>query len=477
MKLPRRGDRLSTYRRLRRLSLKPLLEQFEQRTLLSSAAFVTTDATTQGTWRGTYGSQGYAVPANATAFNGLTLSGQSSYVWVASTTDPRAAQTAPPDPPTSRIASAWYSATSFTADVDVSDGLTHQLAVYFDDRDSGPGGRQQTVEVLDGSSGAVLDTHALSNFRAGEYLIWNVSGHVQVRVTNTNPGANAVISALFLDPSTASALAAPGGVTAVGSVNLIDVSWDDVSAAQGYRIERSENGGPFSEIGTTLAGVTTFTDTGPVSGTTYSYRVRASGASGLSPYSDVVTARSFADDTPVVVSPASAVSQTVTGTSDSLSVLGDVPGGESLLIYTWSVVAQPADAPLPTFSDNDTNSAKNVMVDFHAAGTYTFRVTLQAGFPSVTSDVTVVVEQTMTGGLQVSPGYVNLRYGALQQFTALAADQFGNSMALPSGLTWTISGANSSGSITPAGLYTAPFLDPFSQDSGGPAIYPTSSTL
>jgi subtilisin family serine protease len=163
----------------------------------ATATYVTTDTTTLGTWRGAYGSQGYAIPGNATSFNGLTLTGQASYVWTYPG-DPNAAQMAPPAQTGARIASAWYSYNSFTADVNISDGQTHRLAAYFDDWDRG--GRQETVQVLDASSGAVLDTRSMSNFASGQYLVWNVSGHVQVRVTNNNPNSNAVITALFLDP-------------------------------------------------------------------------------------------------------------------------------------------------------------------------------------------------------------------------------------------------------------------------------------
>ena len=92
MRFPRRGDRLSTVSRPRRLSLKPGVEQFEQRTLLSSAAFVTTNTTTQGTWRGTYGAQAHAVAGDSTSFPGLTFTGASYNLWYASTADPRAPQ-------------------------------------------------------------------------------------------------------------------------------------------------------------------------------------------------------------------------------------------------------------------------------------------------------------------------------------------------------------------------------------------------
>jgi hypothetical protein len=59
-------------------------------------------------------------------------------------------------------------------------------------------GRAETVDVLDATSGAVLDHRSLSGFVNGAYLSWTVNGHVQLRVTQTT-GPNAVVSGLFFD--------------------------------------------------------------------------------------------------------------------------------------------------------------------------------------------------------------------------------------------------------------------------------------
>jgi hypothetical protein len=54
------------------------------------------------------------------------------------------------------------------------------------------------VSILDGVTNAVLDTQSLSSFQNGKYLVWNLTGHVILRVTNTG-GINAVISGLLFD--------------------------------------------------------------------------------------------------------------------------------------------------------------------------------------------------------------------------------------------------------------------------------------
>jgi glucose/arabinose dehydrogenase len=160
----------------------------------SSAAFINQDTTTQGNWIGAYGTQGYNVVANAAnipSYATVTLSGQSNYVWAASTTDPRALQTADG---ASRIAATWYSTSSFTVDVNLTDGLTHDLELYFVDWDSSS--RSESVTISDAATGTVLNTETVSSFNSGVYLDWAVSGNVLITFM-TLSGDNAVVSGLF----------------------------------------------------------------------------------------------------------------------------------------------------------------------------------------------------------------------------------------------------------------------------------------
>jgi len=160
----------------------------------SSATFVKADTTTRGTWRGVYGSEGYAVIGDAIndpAYVSPIASGQWTYTWAKSSTDLRALQKGTNG--TDRIAGTWYNTTPFTIDLKITDGATHQLALYCVDWDTV--NRRQSVEILD-AGGNVLDTQTLTNFNGGVYLVWNVSGHVKVRV-NWTAGWNGVVSGLF----------------------------------------------------------------------------------------------------------------------------------------------------------------------------------------------------------------------------------------------------------------------------------------
>ena len=123
----------------------------------ASATFLSTDTATRGTWKGAYGSDGYNVINNAShypSYATVAPSGQSSYTWAPSTADVRGLQKA--DPATDRIAAAWYSPSSFTVDVNLTDGQAHEVSLYAVDWDSTA--RAETVQVIDASSGAVLDT-------------------------------------------------------------------------------------------------------------------------------------------------------------------------------------------------------------------------------------------------------------------------------------------------------------------------------
>ena len=67
------------------------------------------------------------------------------------------------------------------------------------------------------------------------------------------------------------------------------IEWDDNSDNEnGFEIERSNNGGPFSLLATVDTDVVSFTDTGLTIDTPYSYRVRAFNAFGQSGYSNVL---------------------------------------------------------------------------------------------------------------------------------------------------------------------------------------------
>jgi RHS repeat-associated protein len=168
------------------------------RTAGNAARFVQADAATRGSWQGAYGQDGYALAQGASGlppYAQVSWSGQWNYTWAASTSDGRALQ----KPGASdRLAACWYSAGSYTVDVNLTDGQAHQVALYLLDWDNI--GRSERVDVLDAETGKVLDSRTVSSFGGGVYEVWGLRGHVQLRLTNLGgPSSNAVASGLFFD--------------------------------------------------------------------------------------------------------------------------------------------------------------------------------------------------------------------------------------------------------------------------------------
>jgi len=167
----------------------------EGSTAPASAAFVASDTTTQGNWIvANYGTSGYFLANSAQAnpaFAMFSVQNQLNWTWLASTTDPRALVV----PGTSSgIAATWYSPAPFSFDVNLTDGKTHQIALYVLDWDAQ--GRSETIQILDATTNAALNSQSISNLTNGVYLIWNISGHIKITVA-ANAGPNAVVSGAF----------------------------------------------------------------------------------------------------------------------------------------------------------------------------------------------------------------------------------------------------------------------------------------
>jgi len=160
-----------------------------------TVTFVGTDTTTQGTWKTTYGTQGYLVVNDGTSLPAgasVTPAGQQAWTWAASTLElPALQKVAAAD----RIAATWYG-TTFTVDVAPGDAQAHRLSLYF--LDYGGTDRRLLIEVLHPTTSAILDSRVIQNFGGGLYLTWQITGTVRIRVT-LQAGPNAVLSGLFLD--------------------------------------------------------------------------------------------------------------------------------------------------------------------------------------------------------------------------------------------------------------------------------------
>jgi hypothetical protein len=159
-----------------------------------AARFVRTDTTTQGNWKGRYGADGYSIAQEATslpAYAQVSRIGTSDWVWSASPSDARSLQRAGGS---NRIAATWYAESVSFVDVTIGDGQSHAVSLYLLDYDSPY--RTETIEVIDLTTGTVVDTRSASSFTNGAYYTWQVSGKVRFKITRTG-GANATVSAIF----------------------------------------------------------------------------------------------------------------------------------------------------------------------------------------------------------------------------------------------------------------------------------------
>jgi hypothetical protein len=167
----------------------------------ATARFVTADVTTKGSWHGVYGHDGGAVVGGDVTYPSyahVSTVPDGPWTWENDSADPRALQRGSS---ASRVAATWFGNT-VTIDVDLIDGQPHRLALYAVDFDFR--GRRQRVDVRDGAAGTLLDSQTLTDFTGGQYLVWQVTGHVILDVTRLD-GDNAVVSGLFFDAPDGSA--------------------------------------------------------------------------------------------------------------------------------------------------------------------------------------------------------------------------------------------------------------------------------
>lgn len=206
--------------------------------------FVLNDPTTMGNWKGVYGPHGSAVFGLATNLPPevtLSFNGAAYFAFNTNTFEPVALERTDAASPTNRFAAVMYAANAFTLDVDLPVDVTNRLALYFMEPS---GGRAQRVDLIDPSTGLLLDSRYLPTLTNGVYLTWDVSGPVRFRVTRL-AGANAVLSGLFLglaDTSPVAQMQPPAAVNvAEGGAVVLGASF---SGQPALNYEWRKNGQP-----------------------------------------------------------------------------------------------------------------------------------------------------------------------------------------------------------------------------------------
>ena len=414
----------------------------------AGASFTGFDPATQGNWEGKYGADGYAIPNSTQALPSYaTFSplNQTNYTWAANTTDPRALQTT-----SGGIAATWYSNSAFSLDINLTDGKTHQIALYALDWDTYLGGRSETLQLVDANSNAVLDTRSISSFTNGIYLVWNLSGHVRVNVS-TNTG-NAVISGIFFGGSSASTQSDQGQVcvnpTAVnfGNVNIGTASSQQAKILNCGSGVLSLLNMSASGIGYSIANPTFPVALPPGQSMTLAVAFQPSVTGSVSGAVTIASSLSSATTTvnlsgtgvgfaPVITS--QPISQTVTASQSATFSVADT--GTSPIAYQWrkngaaisGATSSTYTTPATTTSDNSSQ----------------FTVLISNCVGSTLSNAAALTVNTPTYMLTVNPstlsfGNVNVSTTTSQNVTVLNS---GTGNVTLSGLTASGAGFNASG--------------------------------
>ncbi len=216
------------------------------------------------------------------------------------------------------------------------------------------------------------------------------------RVSATNSAGTSSSSTKVSAKTPAATPAAPTNVAATAvSISQINLTWTAGDAlATGYLIERSTGGGAFTQVGSVTT--TSFSNTDLAEGTTYSYRVIATNASGTSPAGLIATASTLqrpAMPTTLIATPVSISRIDLSWNSGDALATGFVVERSS----DGEGFQQIADVATPGLTDSG-------LVE---GATYTYRITAYnaAGFSPISEPASAATLQrpAQPAGLSGSP--------------------------------------------------------------------------
>src|SRR3989454_72666 len=204
------------------------------------------------------------------------------------------------------------------------------------------------------------------------------------------------------DIATAQTPESSSGLTAAEiSTTQVNLSWDlPDGTVSGYLIERSTDGGSnWSTIGYNDGSTdTTYSDTGLVPATQYTYRVTATNTAGASNPSDTAIATtSTSPSSPLSVS----INAPSTGTTGTLVNLGSAPtGGQPPYTYSWSLASVPSGsaAALSSITDPSPTFTPDIAGDYVVGVT----VTDSASSPHTANSQVATITVTALPPLSVS---------------------------------------------------------------------------
>ncbi|MGC4033596.1 MAG: PKD domain-containing protein [Tepidisphaeraceae bacterium] len=312
------------------------------------------------------------------------------------------------------------------------------------------GSAYATIATLPASAEAYSDPNIAFNTEYSYRLI------ARNEFGESDPSSEAVAVMVNAPPKieAISAMTARAGSEFSFAVNAEDP--DDATGTLVYALSGSMSEGAVINSNGEISGWTPTTDD---IGQTFVWRVTVQDADGgTAERYAVITVAPALSTIPVVTTQPYVVSQT--DTTADVSVLASDDGPESALRYKWVVQSRPFGVRLPTYSVNDSNSAKNTTITFYAAGTYKFQVQVSDGTDYYGSAELTITVVPVFSGVQVIDPLVDLAAGASHPFKAVALDQFGrnwdpNNPVQPT-ITWSASGTAGGQIDSATGVYQAP---------------------
>jgi hypothetical protein len=365
----------------------------------SSAIFTGLDSSTQGNWSPTYGADGYLIAdgANAVpAYASVAITGASTFLWAGSTPDVRALQSSPGS--TSRIASCYCTlySNNFNVSLNLTDGATHQIAIYLVDWDTTL--RSQTITITDSASGILLDSRTFSQFSNGVYGVWNIKGSVTITVT-ANGSGGPVASGIFFAPAGATAppsftLSAAAATATAGSTGTSTVT---VTPANGFNsgVTLATSGWPAGITGTFATNPATTSSAVTInvaaSVTPGPYTLPVNGTSGALSANTTIGLTVSASVPPSFTMSATAASATVGSTGASAIAIAAANGFNSAV--TLAASGWPTGIT-GTFGTNPATSSSIMTISVGAGvapGPYMLTVSGTSGALSASTSIALAV--------------------------------------------------------------------------------------
>jgi uncharacterized protein len=277
----------------------------------------------------------------------------------------------------------------------VTSVTTNRINLAWTDNATNESGFKIERKTAGGSYSQIATVGANVTSYSSTSLSNNTTYYYRVRAYNSygNSGYSDEVGA-----TTGGIPTAPTGLTFSGlTQNSVTLSWtDNAQNEEGYRIERRTAGGSYTQVATVDKNVTTYTNTGLSSSTTYYYRVRAYNLTGNSSYSNEITFTTMVAGAPV--NPTTLTATALSNTSIQLAWKDNATNETG-----FKIERKPVGGSFTQIATVSSNATTFIDTGLSAATTYTYRVraynaTANSGYSneaSVSTMSTITVRLTI----------------------------------------------------------------------------------